>query len=274
MASFEALLSLEKTIDDPTPSWSAVPFFCVLSPKKTISVTNLRNFPCFSYHIGGTCPVKEFFAATERCISWDRKEAATHIPPTKVFSVEESGHLRRRLASVKICAVHFPPCWHVAPSKLSLCPCAHCVCLPFANVRFPCATFRAPAVCHQLIRTVFSCVASHRFGRCFDAHGREDSQRAPENCSHDGWVLFESHHNRGDSTRASMSVTCNVYVLTRSKKTLSAETCVKNDASDHLAMAHGDAKTPEEKSPKRMWQRALCQPPRPLCADGLGTPSL
>ena len=27
VASFEALLSLEKTIDDPTPSWSAVPFF-------------------------------------------------------------------------------------------------------------------------------------------------------------------------------------------------------------------------------------------------------
>ena len=140
------------------------------------------------------------------------------------------------------------------PSKLSLCPCAHCVCLPFANVLFPCATFRAPVVCHQLmqlLRTVFSCVATHRFGRCFDAHRREEGQRAPENCSHDGWVPFGSHHNRADSTRASMSVTCNVYVLTRSKKTLSTETCVKNDASDHLAMAHGDAKIPEEKSPKR-----------------------
>ena len=109
------------------------------------------------------------------------------------------------------------------PSKLSLCPCAHCVCLPFANVLFPCATFRAPVVCHQLmqlLRTVFSCVAFHRFGRCFDTHRRDDAQCAPKNCGHDGWVPFGSHHNRADSTRASMSVTYNVYVLTRSKKNI------------------------------------------------------
>ena len=35
LASFEALLALEKTIEDPTPSWCAVPF-CVLSHKNDI----------------------------------------------------------------------------------------------------------------------------------------------------------------------------------------------------------------------------------------------
>ena len=43
LASFEALLSVEKSIDDPTPSWSAVPL-CVLSHKN-----DFRQHCVFSY---------------------------------------------------------------------------------------------------------------------------------------------------------------------------------------------------------------------------------
>ena len=79
LASFEALLSLEKTIHDPTLSWSAVPF-CVLSLHKNDIRPKLRNFLCVSYHIGGTCPVKEF---SWWCIFGTKTKAATHIPIPK-----------------------------------------------------------------------------------------------------------------------------------------------------------------------------------------------
>ena len=64
-ASFEALLSLEETIDDPTPSWSAIPFFRLVAQKRYPS--KMCNFLFFSYHTGGTCPVKE--------CSWSRNGA-------------------------------------------------------------------------------------------------------------------------------------------------------------------------------------------------------
>ena len=65
MASFEALWSLEKTIDDPTPPWSAVPFLRLVAQKRYPS--KLCNFLCSSYHIGETCLVKEY--------SWSRNGA-------------------------------------------------------------------------------------------------------------------------------------------------------------------------------------------------------
>ena len=61
-SSEKALLPLEKTIDDPTPSWSAV-LFCVLSHKNEIR-KNCVSSCAFSYHTRGTCPVQEF--------SWSR----------------------------------------------------------------------------------------------------------------------------------------------------------------------------------------------------------
>ena len=65
LASFEALRSLEKTIDDPTSSWSAVPVLRLVPQKPYPSNCVISNV--FSYHIGGTCPRKEF--------SWSRNGA-------------------------------------------------------------------------------------------------------------------------------------------------------------------------------------------------------
>ena len=65
LASFEALLSREKTIDDPTPSCCSVPFSRLVAQKRYPSkVLNCLGFP---YHIGRTVPVKEF--------SWSRNSA-------------------------------------------------------------------------------------------------------------------------------------------------------------------------------------------------------
>ena len=79
LASSEALLSLESTIDDPTPSWSAVPFF--VWHKNDIRQRCVISF-VFSYHIGGTCPVKEF--------SWPRNGAffGTAKKPPRTFPSE------------------------------------------------------------------------------------------------------------------------------------------------------------------------------------------
>ena len=59
LASFEALLSLAKPINDPTQSWSVVPFFASCRTKRYPS--KLGIYFVFSYHIGQTCPVKEFW---------------------------------------------------------------------------------------------------------------------------------------------------------------------------------------------------------------------
>ena len=202
----------------------------------TGSTSKLSNSHVFRITSEEHVPVKEFSRSRNGAFLGTRKRPATHPPPQITLGLKLSvprfqSHSQKffcpgirtsseTMTNMKICAVHVPPCWHVA---LPSCHSAPVRIVFVANVLFPCATFRASVVCHQLmqlLRTVFSCVASHRFGRCFDAHGREDSQRAPENCSHDGWVPFGSHHNRADSTRASMSVTYNVYVLTRSKKNI------------------------------------------------------
>ena len=65
LASFEALRSLEKTIDDPTPSWRAVPFLRFVAQNRYPS--NCVISLSFSCHIGGTCRVNEF--------SWSRNGA-------------------------------------------------------------------------------------------------------------------------------------------------------------------------------------------------------
>ena len=79
LASFEALRSLEKTIDDPTPSWSAV-LFCVLSHRNDIRQKK-RNFLCVSCHIGGTCPVKEFSGSRNGAFFWDQKKRPRRTSP-------------------------------------------------------------------------------------------------------------------------------------------------------------------------------------------------
>ena len=78
LASFEALLSLEMTIEDPTPSWSAVPFFASCRTK-TISV-KIGYFPMFFVSNRKTCPVKEFSWSRTGAFFGTEKKAATHIP--------------------------------------------------------------------------------------------------------------------------------------------------------------------------------------------------
>ena len=72
LASFEALLSLEKTIGDPTPSMSAVSLHCVLSYENHIR-QNCVVCSVFSYHIRGTCPVKEFSWSRNCAFFWTEK---------------------------------------------------------------------------------------------------------------------------------------------------------------------------------------------------------
>ena len=76
VASFEALLSIDKAIDDPP--WSAVPFFASCRTKNEI-LQHFRIFLCFSYHIGGTCPVKEFPWSRNGVFVGTEKQATTHI---------------------------------------------------------------------------------------------------------------------------------------------------------------------------------------------------
>ena len=64
LAIFETLLSLEKPIDDPTPSWSAVPLSRLVDKKNDIR-QNCVISNVVSYNIG---------VVTERCIFRDRKE--------------------------------------------------------------------------------------------------------------------------------------------------------------------------------------------------------
>ena len=71
---------LKKTIDDQTPSWSAVLFFLRLVAQKRYP-SKWRSCPClFSYHIRGKCLVKEFSWSRNGAFYWDRKKAATHSP--------------------------------------------------------------------------------------------------------------------------------------------------------------------------------------------------
>ena len=79
LASFEALLSLEQnTINDPTPSWRALPF-CVLSSKKRYP-SKLCNFYAFSYHIDQTRPVKEFCWSRNGAFFGRQTKPPMHIP--------------------------------------------------------------------------------------------------------------------------------------------------------------------------------------------------
>ena len=72
LASFEALLSLEKAIDEPTPSWSAVPFLASCRTKTTS--VKLCTFLCFSSSHRRNMSGKRIFVVTERCIIWRTKK--------------------------------------------------------------------------------------------------------------------------------------------------------------------------------------------------------
>ena len=61
------MLSLEETIDDPTPSWREILFLRLVAQKRYPSNLLISLF-FFSYHIRGTCPVKE--------CSWSRNGAS------------------------------------------------------------------------------------------------------------------------------------------------------------------------------------------------------
>ena len=58
-ASFEALLSIEKNHRRANAIVERGPFFCVLSHKNDIRQHCVIS-QVFSYHVGGTCPVKDF----------------------------------------------------------------------------------------------------------------------------------------------------------------------------------------------------------------------
>ena len=79
MASFATLQQLEKTIDDPTPSWSSV-FFSVLSWQSRSNRETMTEIGMSIENARNECR-NRMFAVTERCIFWDqKKKAATHIP--------------------------------------------------------------------------------------------------------------------------------------------------------------------------------------------------
>ena len=85
---FEALLSLEKTNDDKNAIVERDPFLRLVAQKRYPST--LFNFLFFSYHIGRTCPVKEF--------SWLRN--STFFGTKK----GRDAHLQSRLYSYWCCA--------------------------------------------------------------------------------------------------------------------------------------------------------------------------
>ena len=78
LASFEALLSLEKPINDPTQSWSAVPFFASCRTKRYPS--KLGIYSVFSYHIGQACPVKEFWWSRNGAFFENKKKSRDAHP--------------------------------------------------------------------------------------------------------------------------------------------------------------------------------------------------
>ena len=63
---------LKKTINHPTPSWSAVPYLRLIAQKRYPS--KLRNFRCFLVSHRKNISGKRIFVVTERCIFWDQKK--------------------------------------------------------------------------------------------------------------------------------------------------------------------------------------------------------
>ena len=84
LTSFEALLSLEKTIDDPTPSLSAVPVFRLVAENDVRQKSEVSSV--LSYHIGGTCPVKEFSLSRNGAFWGTEKKRPTPIPSGALYS--------------------------------------------------------------------------------------------------------------------------------------------------------------------------------------------
>ena len=74
LASFEALRSLEqKNINRPCH------FQCLTASIQKRCPSKMHDFPVFSYHIGGTCPVKECSWSRNGAFFGDRRKATTHI---------------------------------------------------------------------------------------------------------------------------------------------------------------------------------------------------
>ena len=104
LASFEALQSLEKTIDDPTPSWSAVPFLRLVAEKRYPSGFVISYV--FSYHIN-------FFDYGDAALLLHCKTQQTtfkriaqrkHLGPTELERVKEKQRRKQTQAIAAIAA--------------------------------------------------------------------------------------------------------------------------------------------------------------------------
>ena len=118
--SFEALQSL-KNINDPTPSWNAVPF-CVLTCKNNKRQHCVILMYLLLYHIGQTCPVKECW--------WSRDGALF------VFQKRQRRTVLHVAFQIKWCQVKYTRWTHfelrsVKPNSLrtALITRSHCSCI-------------------------------------------------------------------------------------------------------------------------------------------------